>query len=232
MKKHGIINITNWLLLFSIPLILLTTKVETNTVNSRFDTKNLATSFMIPIVNKESSIEEKEEDISTDIDKEIKNVNDKDVISKSNNKEITNEKNDDTIEVEHPEKEVVKETTPVSVQQTYKTYSGKMSFYKATCNGCSGYTSTGYNVSDGRLYYNDSTYGNVRIVAGGSEIPNYSIIRIKNSSFGSEIYAIKLDRGGDIGVGKRFLIDMLTNTEESKGGVEYNIVVEIIREGR
>ena len=111
------------------------------------------------------------------------------------------------------------------------TYQGNMSFYQANCTDCSGITSTGIDISDGRLYYQDHTYGNVRIVAAGQEIKKWSIVRIKNSSLGSSVLAIVLDRGGSIGVGKTFLIDMLTNSNENKDGVDRNITVEVLRNG-
>ena len=107
-----------------------------------------------------------------------------------------------------------------------------MSFYNANCRGCSGVTSTGTDISDGRLYYYDSNYGNLRIIAAGPEIKKWSIVRLKNTSFGNNTLAIVLDRGGAIGEGRTFLIDMLTNKQEGKDGVERNVVVEVLRDGK
>ncbi len=113
------------------------------------------------------------------------------------------------------------------------TTSGNVSHYGHDCRGCtSGKTATGYNISDGRIYYTDSTYGNVRIVAAGSEYPFGTILRLSNSST-SPIVAIVLDRGGAIGKGKKFILDLLTesNAAAYQAGVKYNMTIEVLRMG-
>lgn len=50
MKKNKYIYIINWLLLFSIPAILVTVDVQTNTVSSTISTKNLKTSLFETVV--------------------------------------------------------------------------------------------------------------------------------------------------------------------------------------
>lgn len=234
MKKDKYISIINWLLLFSIPAILVTADVQINTVSSTINTKNLKTSLFETIVETKENItvnKQEIEDISIDEEKE----NEKTIqtnIKKEQIEEVNIEENK-TVE----EKEIVEEKQPESVQQedttdVLETFSGNLSYYRANCTGCSGFTATGYDVRDGKLYYNDPTYGNVRIIASGTEIPRYSIVRIKNSSLGNEVLAIVLDRGGNIGQGKKFIVDVLTNSTEAKGGVDYGVNIEVIRKGK
>lgn len=234
MKKDKYISIINWLLLFSIPAILVTADVQINTVSSTINTKNLKTSLFETIVETKENItvnNQEIEDISIDIDKENEKTTQTNI--KKEQIEEANIEENKTIE----EKEIVEEKKPESVKQEDKTdvletFSGDLSYYRANCNGCSGFTATGYDVRDGKLYYNDPAYGNVRIIASGTEIPKYSIVRIKNSSLGNEILAIVLDRGGNIGQGKKFIVDVLTNSTEAKGGVDYGVSIEVIRKGK
>lgn len=113
------------------------------------------------------------------------------------------------------------------------TTSGNVSHYGHDCRGCtSGKTATGYDISDGRIYYTDSTYGSVRVVAAGNEYPFGTILRLSNSST-APIIAIVLDRGGAIGSGKRYILDLLTesNAAAYQAGVKYNMTIEVLRMG-
>lgn len=221
MKKNKIITFLNWTLLFSLPLILLTVNVKKDEVSKEILPKKLSTSLMANINNNkvekqeekvEEEQEEKEEKQEEVIEKDIKEIDNNDI--NLNNK--------------------VEEVIPVVEQKSdvLRSYTGKMSFYNANCAGCNGVTSTGTDISDGRLYYYDNTYGNLRIIAAGTEIKKWSVVRLKNTSLGANVLAIVLDRGGAIGEGKTFLIDMLTNAQENKGGVERNIIVEVLRDGK
>ena len=209
MKK--IIGIINTGLLLSLPILLLTVNIHTSTINS-FLATNLVTYPTIKeaVAIEEETVEDKkiepEEKISTELPIEIV-----DAKGEESPKKIEETK-------EQPE--------------VLATYSGTMSFYSANCKGCMGSTATGIDISDGNLYYNDNEYGQVRIVATGSEIKPWSIIKIKNSSLGSNVIAIALDKGSNIGLGKKFLIDMLTNSKENKSGIEKNITVEVLRSGK
>lgn len=230
MKKNKFIVFVNWILLFSLPAILMTSNIKTDQVKSDHETKNLATSLFTKVEEKtpkdlEIEVEPSEEEET------------KEVIEEEEKKQQAPKKEEKTEEVVEPVvspppkvEEVIKEEPAKDVLATY---TGNMSFYYATCRDCTGYTKVGgYDVRDGKLYYPDKQYGNVRIVAAGSEISNWSIIRIKNSSMGDNILAIVLDRGSDIGLGRKFLIDMLTNTNEARGGVNRNITVEVLRNGK
>ena len=227
MKKNKLIVIFNWSLLFVLPIILLTVNVETNSTTSKIFPKELSTSLMFN-TDKSNAI------VATNIDKVDNEIEEQEVKEEAKKvettKEIIKEEIDENISEE--EKEIVQQPVYEEKSDVLKSYTGKMSFYNANCTGCSGITSTGIDVSDGRLYYYDNNYGNVRIIAAGPEIKKWSIVRIKNTSLGSNVLAIVLDRGGAIGEGRTFLIDRLTNSDEKKDGVEKDIVVEVIRDGK
>ena len=138
------------------------------------------------------------------------------------------------------EKEVLKETnevivnTPVEVVEEVvnvpanEILTGKMSGYGPDCIGCSGYLANGTYVGGGNIYYDDSEYGRVRIVAGDKKFKFGTIVRINDS-----MLAIVLDRGGSIGVEKKFMFDLLyeSEAEANRNGVSYNTKFEILRNG-
>lgn len=101
----------------------------------------------------------------------------------------------------------------------------KLTHYGWDCKGCGENTASGYNVRN-TIYYNDKTYGTLRIVAM-KDLPLYSVIKIKNYDY--DIYAIVLDRGVGSGV-----IDLLVESESkaSKLGIRKNIQIEMLRTGR
>ena len=86
---------------------------------------------------------------------------------------------------------------------TYKLeFTGTLTGYGPDCPGCGGlvYCKPNPNVLNGNIYYNDKTYGKLRILAADYSIPCGSIIKISNFSFvtGNEFYGIVLDRGSAI----------------------------------
>lgn len=131
----------------------------------------------------------------------------------SQNVEVIAPKVEEVIEVIQPQNEIV---------------TGKMSGYGPDCVGCSGYLANGHYVGDGNIYYNDSEYGQVRIVAGDKKYKFGTIVRINDS-----MLAIVLDRGGSIGIGKKFMFDLLyaSEAEANSNGVSYNTKFEILRNG-
>ena len=70
-----------------------------------------------------------------------------------------------------------------------------------------------------------------RIIAADKKYPYGSIMRIKSSR--AEFLAIVMDRGGDIGFGRRFDVDLLCESEASANsyGTTYNVTFEILRYG-
>ncbi len=79
---------------------------------------------------------------------------------------------------------------------------GTLTGYGPDCPGCLGmvYCSPNPNVQNGNIYYNDATYGKLRILAADYSIPCGSIIHIENFKFvpGNEFTGIVLDRGSAI----------------------------------
>lgn len=115
-------------------------------------------------------------------------------------------------------------------------FTGIMSAYSADCVGCSGYVGCRPYpyVGDGNIYYNDATYGSVRIVAADMSIPCGTIMKITSAKLGEPIYAIVLDRGGSVGFGNKVQLDLLMDSSVSNlnsFGLDYNTNAQIIRYG-
>ena len=130
------------------------------------------------------------------------------------------------------EEEMLKNTAVASVEtDVLETQVGTMSAYGPDCAGCSGYLASGFNANSS-IVYQDKTYGAVRIVAGDRKYPIGTIIRVSGSKLGT-FNAIVFDRGGDIGIGRRFMFDLLFHNEsEANGfGTSYNVKFEILRYG-
>ena len=64
-------------------------------------------------------------------------------------------------------------------------FTGTLTGYGPDCPGCLGmvYCSPNPNVLNGNIYYNDKTYGKIRILAADYSIPCGSIVHIKNFKF-------------------------------------------------
>ena len=129
------------------------------------------------------------------------------------------------VKIEKPKPKVVKKVTPkVNNTQSNGTY--KLTHYGYDC--CkSGKTATGWDARN--IWYNDSEYGSVRIVAMCSKIPMYSIVKINNYKLGGDIIAIVLDRGVNCST-----IDLLTESEakSSQLGIQNGVKVDILRNGK
>ena len=131
---------------------------------------------------------------------------------------------------------IIKETqSELYIQGIYNplyTFTGDLTGYAGDCPLCSGYLACPprTNVLKEGIYYNDKTYGTVRIVASSRNYPCGTIIRFKVNKLSKEpIYAIILDRG----VGGND-IDLLTENEEyarKNVGRVRNLEFEVIREG-
>ena len=129
---------------------------------------------------------------------------------------LTTSKNASTTKVK---KATQKATTKVG------TYT--LTHYGHDCKKCSGITASNYDVRN-TIYYNDATYGILRIVAM-KDLSLYSVIKINNYKLGGDIYAIVLDRGVGSGV-----IDLAVENESkaSQLGIQNNVEIEIIRSGK
>lgn len=141
----------------------------------------------------------------------------------------------DTIKEKIP-KEEVKEETPKNEEVVIEALIGTLVGYGPDCVGCtSNRTASGYYIGEGNIYYDDASYGKVRIVAGDYSYPFGTIVKISNVDYFNDVpfYAIVLDRGGDIGKNKKHLFDLLFAKEIDAYpmGKEINIKYEIVRLG-
>ena len=123
-------------------------------------------------------------------------------------------------------------TEPKLITDVLETVVGTMSGYGLDCKGCSGVVGARYDARGNNLRYNDPVYGECRIVAGDKKYPYGTIVRVKNSKIGT-FNAIVLDRGGDIGIGRRYMFDLLFMTEKESYnfGLSRNTTFEILRYG-
>lgn len=112
-------------------------------------------------------------------------------------------------------------------------FTGQMTAYKATCKGCTGRVSCPprQKVTNGNIWFNDNTYGKIRILAADSKIPCGTIVKITNVTFSQDaIIGIVLDRGGAI---KGNIIDFLVSENDSMEvvGRQKNVNYEVLRWG-
>ena len=111
-------------------------------------------------------------------------------------------------------------------------FTGELTGYAGDCPLCSGYLACPprTNVLKKGIYYNDKTYGKVRIVASSRKYSCGTILKFKVKKLSDEpIIAIVLDRG----VGGN-VIDLLTESEEYASkhvGRVRNLNFEVLREG-
>ena len=228
------IYIINCLLVVLIPTTFVLTptnyKKENNLIKTEVKVKKLKSGLLKQEeTSKNEEVVEKQEEKKEE-SKEIETEENQEIIE---NKEVV----EPTIKTE--QKRVVTQEQPKQTPKpkvttdVLETKVGKMSGYGTNCKGCGGYLASGKYVGDGNIYYNDSKYGRVRIVAGDRTYKFGTIIRIKNSRAGNNIIAIVLDRGGSIGIGKKFMFDLLYKTESDalKDEVSYNTTFEILRYG-
>lgn len=184
---------------------------------------------------------EKEELMNSNIDENVVVVLDDNTI----NEEVI----DDSLEKRKEES-----VYSVPLDTVLETYTGILTGYGPDCTGCGNFstgkvvTSSGYHVSnivDGAIEpaftitYNDSEYGEVRIVAADDSIPFYSIIRITVPNWDDPVMAIVLDRGSTVGFencrssrGCLTQFDLLYPTEAESLGKTRNVKFELLRSGK
>ncbi len=137
---------------------------------------------------------------------------------------------------EEPQKEEKAESSVTSLSEERKvlqTVVGNLTGYGPDCVGCGGRTSTGHNLYDS-IYYEDSEFGTVRILAADPSFPFYSIIRVSNVPTMDDFIGIVLDRGGNVGFGRGTLFDLAFESESSPNLVPLtrNVTFELLRSGR
>ena len=112
-------------------------------------------------------------------------------------------------------------------------FSGTLTGYGPDCVGCSGNLGCAPhpNVKNGNIYFEDTSYGKIRILAADASIPCGSIIKVSNYPYiNGDFYGIVLDRGSAI---KGLTMDLLYNSEQETRnlGRAYNINFQIERWG-
>lgn len=112
-------------------------------------------------------------------------------------------------------------------------FTGQMTAYNPICVGCTGkvYCPPRQDVRNGNIYFEDNTYGNIRILAADYAIPCGTIVKITNLSFTNEpIIGIVLDRGGAI---KGNIMDFLVTENDDMNivGRQRNVHYEVLRWG-
>ena len=137
---------------------------------------------------------------------------------------------------EEPQKEEKAESSVTSLseeREVLQTVVGNLTGYGPDCVGCGGRTSTGHNLYDS-IYYEDSEFGTVRILAADPSFPFYSIIRVSNVPTMDDFIGIVLDRGGNVGFGRGTLFDLAFESESSPNLVPLtrNVTFELLRSGR
>ena len=145
----------------------------------------------------------------------------KEIIQKSQNKLFTeNIRNNEAI---------------YNINKTNKSlykFMGELTGYSGDCPLCSGYLACPprTNVIKNGVYFNDKSYGNIRLVASSKNYPCGTILKFNVKKISQEpIIAIVLDRGVSGNV-----VDLLTDSSETaikKIGRVKNLEFEVLREG-
>ena len=113
-------------------------------------------------------------------------------------------------------------------------FTGTLTGYGPDCEGCGGHVACRPNqdVRNGNIYYNDSKYGKIRILAADYSIPCGSIVHIENYKYAenNEFIGIVLDRGSAI-VGLTMDLLYPSEADTAKVGRQRNISFTIERWG-
>ena len=239
------IYVINSILVVLIFISFVTSKnVEVDTSSIIIENDSLITylrSNYIENIDKQEEIikEKKEEEKQTVETKKNEETTKKNVETKKEEAQKENivSKNEEVKQESKKEEKKEEATTNKNDDvKVLETLTGSLAGYGPDCYGCTSFrTASGRYIGDGNIYYEDEDYGKIRIVAGDKSYPFGTIVRISNTYYGdnSDIYAIVLDRGGGVGKGKRFLFDLLFETESaaSKAGSRKNVKFEILRLG-
>ena len=163
-------------------------------------------------LEEKNEVKEEEKSVVEEVPKVVEGPKEDEVIGK-----------DEKIEYETPKEEVYIPSITVG-----STFSGTMSGYGSDIGDL---TASEYNISE-TIYYEDSTYGSLRILASDKCIPFGTVIEVSNSKIGS-FKAIVLDRGGNIGFDRLYDFDLLfeTSKEAINYGSSLNATFKILRVG-
>ena len=201
------------------------------------DTLNTSLIRKISIEKQEDNNEEEQEE--TLIEKEVKKEETKQEIKQEKKYETPNQneqvKPASTIVDETPTKQEEVKTGTIEGVYVGLRFIGSMSAYGKDCCGSNpGMTSSGFDLKTS-LYYYDSTYGNLRVLASDRNFKLYSVIKVSDPIDGT-YNAIVLDRAGSIiGLNKTKKFDLAVESEAfaaNNYGIHSNITFEVLRVGR
>jgi len=162
------------------------------------------------------------------------------------------EENIDTGDMNQDEAMLIDSDNYFMDREVLNSYTGILTGYGPDCVGCGNYvtnkvsTASGYHIADivdgvvqpaFTISYNDSEFGEVRVVAGDSSLPFNTIVRITIPGQ-SPFIAIVLDRGSTVGFdncrsssGCLTNFDLLFSSESDAIGKTHNVLFEILRIG-
>lgn len=220
------IYIINAILFMGCCLLVSTTTPDVKDI----DVNNKITYVNSDAITKEEVIEVAPVEIVEEVEKEPE------VVEEEVQEEVVEEELKEEVVV--GKDEVIEDNTPIDSKPSEEVYVPSItvgSTFKGTMSGygsdIGNYTASGHYIGDS-IYYPDSTYGNIRILAGDKSIPFGTVIEVSNSNAGSFI-GIVLDTGRNIGFGKIYDFDLLfeTSREALNYGVSRNVSFKILRVG-
>lgn len=226
MKKITtmVITISSQLLVVFVFLLLLF-----GTVGSNKNVTIIANNNFNKMADRTLVLFEEEKKNETSLDDTIVPLEDED----TKEKEVVEEDKEEDKKLEVKEEIIVTpEPNLFYDRAVIKTEVGTITGYGPDCYGCSGFTASGHNLHES-VYYDDSEFGTVRILAADRSIPFYSIFRVSNIPNMDPFIAVVLDTGGNVGYGKGTLFDLAFATES--GGVipkTSNVTFEMLRSGK
>lgn len=179
------------------------------------------TDIIIPLDDESKEEDSKDGKDDAEVEEEIK------VEEKEENKNET--KQEEAV----PEPPVVSPSGLFYDREVLRTEVGNLTGYGANCYGCSGITASGHNLIDS-MYYDDSEFGTVRILAADKEFPFYSIFRVSDVPGMEPFIGIVLDRGGNVGFDRGTLFDLAYTNESDPNLIHLtkNVKFELLRNGR
>lgn len=228
MKKIAtkLITISGQILLVSLFLVVLFSSEVDNKKTVEIDNDNF-----IKMADSVSYLfKQEEKDKSVDVDESVVTPLD---LEKNDSENLVDEKKEDEPVSSFSDNSIPPQENTSTDYVVLDTVIGNLTGYGPDCYGCTtGKTSTGHNLYES-IYYNDSEYGSLRILAADYSFPDYSVFRVTIP--GKESFlAIVLDRGGNVGYGKGTLFDLAYATESDPNilGLTYNVTFELLRSGK